>query len=61
METICGLFTFTPIIVIIDGLCAGNIMVIYLLHVIWGHSQMMSEERGREGGHPNSDAVREFA
>ena len=26
-----------------------------------GHSQMTSAERGREGGYPNSDAVREVA
>ena len=34
LETICGLFTFTPNIVIIDVLYAGNIQVIYLLQVI---------------------------
>ena len=27
--------------------------------VFRGHSQMTSAERGREGGYPNSDAVRE--
>ena len=26
-----------------------------------GHSQMTSAERGREGGYPNTDAVREVA
>ena len=32
-----------------------------VFNVIRGHSQMTSAERGREGGYPNSDAVREVA
>ena len=42
------------------GVTAENLAEKYAL-TREDHSQMTSAERGREGGYPNSDAVREVA